>query len=97
MIASFSSIDFPPAGRTPRACADAAEALAMAIGETDARIEALNKAVATADDKTAPSSRRCPTTRSRLPGDKVFIVRDDKGFDPVTGAEVPVPAETPRT
>jgi len=28
------------------------EATAMAIGEADARIEALNKAIATADDKT---------------------------------------------
>ena len=30
-----------------------AEARAMAAGETDARIEALNKAVAAGDDKTA--------------------------------------------
>jgi hypothetical protein len=35
-------------------------------------------------------------TPSRWPVDKVFIVRDDKGSDPVTGAELPVP-KAPRT
>jgi hypothetical protein len=26
-------------------------------------------------------------------GDKVFVVKDDKAFDPVTGAETPLPAD----
>ncbi len=69
------------------------EARGIAIGETEARIEALNKAITTADDKTAAFLQALSEDAVKFAGDKVFVMRDDKGFDPVTGAELPVPAE----
>ncbi|MFO1244827.1 MAG: urea ABC transporter permease subunit UrtB [Ramlibacter sp.] len=69
----------------------AAEALAMAAGESDARIEALNKAAAVADERTAAFIQALSDDAVKVAGDKVFVVRDSKGSDPVTGAEVAVP------
>ncbi|RYF18398.1 MAG: urea ABC transporter permease subunit UrtB [Comamonadaceae bacterium] len=69
------------------------EARALATGESDARIEALNQAVAAADDKTAAFIQALADDAVKVAGDKVFVVRDDKGFDPVTGAESAVPAD----
>ncbi|ROZ76203.1 urea ABC transporter permease subunit UrtB [Ramlibacter sp. WS9] len=70
-----------------------AEARAMAAGETDARIEALNKAVAAGDDKTAAFIQALIDDGVKVAGEKVFLVKDGKGFDPVTGAEQPLPAD----
>ena len=70
-----------------------AQALAIATGETDARIEALNKAVADADDKTAAFIQALADDAVKVAGDKVLLVKDGKGFDPVTGAPSPLPAD----
>src|SRR5690349_20976547 len=67
------------------------EALAIAAGESDARIEALGKALATADDKTAAFLQALSDDGVKVAGGKVFVVKDDKAFDPVTGAETPLP------
>ena len=67
------------------------EARAIAVGETDARIAALNKAVADADDRTAAFIQALADESVKTAGDKVFIVKDGQGFDPVTGASTPVP------
>jgi urea transport system permease protein len=67
------------------------EPKAIASGEADARIEALNKAVAHADEKTALFLQALSDDAVKVAGDKVFVVRDGKGFDPVTGLEMPVP------
>lgn len=67
------------------------ESKAIAIGETDARIEALNQAMTNADDKTAQFLQALSDDAVKIAGDKAFIVKDGKGFDPVNGAEVPVP------
>ena len=69
------------------------EARGIAIGETEARIEALNKAITTADDKTAAFLQALSEDAVKFAGDKVFVMRDDKGFDPVTGAPLDVPAD----
>lgn len=69
----------------------AAEAQAMASGETDARIEALGKAAAAADDKTAAFIQAMADDAVKLAGGKAFIVKDDKAVDPVTGAESALP------
>ncbi|MBK8071637.1 MAG: urea ABC transporter permease subunit UrtB [Ramlibacter sp.] len=69
----------------------AAEALGMAAGESDARIEALNKAAAAADDRTAAFIQAMSDDAVKVAGGKAIIVRDGKGSDPVTGAELPVP------
>ncbi|MBA3771793.1 MAG: urea ABC transporter permease subunit UrtB [Ramlibacter sp.] len=71
----------------------AAEARAIATGEADARIEALNKAVATADDKTAAFIRALADEAVKVAGDKVLVVKDGKAFDPVSGTEMPLPAD----
>ncbi len=67
------------------------EAKAIASGEADARIEALNKAVATADDKTAAFLQALSDDAVKVAGDTVLVIKDGKGYDPVSGAEVPVP------
>jgi urea transport system permease protein len=69
-----------------------AEAQGIAIGETEARIAALNKAIATADDKTAAFLQALADDAVKFAGDKVLVVRDGKGSDPVTGAPLEVPA-----
>ena len=70
----------------------AKDAVGIALGETDARIEALGQAVAAADDKTAAFLKALSEDAVKTAEGKVFILRDGKGFDPVSGAEVPVPA-----
>jgi urea transport system permease protein len=69
------------------------EAKAVALGESDTRIEALNKAVATADDKTAVFLQALADDAVKVSAGKPVIVRDGKGIDPVTGATVDVPAD----
>jgi urea transport system permease protein len=70
-----------------------AQARAMAAGETDVRIEALTQAVAAADDRTAAFIQALVDDAVKVAGDQVFIVKDDKAFDPVTGTESPLPAD----
>ena len=67
------------------------EAKSIAIGEPEARIEALNQALASADDKTQAYLKAMLEDAVKATEDKVFVVRDGKGFDPVTGAELAVP------
>jgi urea transport system permease protein len=66
------------------------EAKAIASGESDARIEALNKAMATADDKTAAFLQALSDDAVKVAGDKVLVVKDGKAIDPVSGAQVPL-------
>jgi urea transport system permease protein len=75
----------------PALALTAQEAQGIAVGESDARIEALNKALATADDKTAAFIQALSDDAVKFAGDKVFIVRDGKALDPVTGQEAPLP------
>jgi len=69
----------------------AAEATAIATGETDARIEALAKAVAAGDERTAAFIQALADDAVKVAGEKVFIVRDGKASDPVTGQAATVP------
>jgi urea transport system permease protein len=69
----------------------APEALAMAAGESDARIEAINKAAAAADERTVAFIQALADDAVKVAAGKVFIVRDGKGLDPVTGADAQVP------
>ncbi len=63
----------------------------MAVGEADARIEALNKAVATADEKTAAFIQALSDDAVKLVGAQVLVAKEGKGFNPITGAETPLP------
>ena len=69
------------------------EAKAIATGEGDTRVEALNKALANGDDKTAAFVQALADEAVKVAGEKVIIVRDGKGQDPVTGAAVAVPED----
>ncbi|WP_026434652.1 urea ABC transporter permease subunit UrtB [Acidovorax sp. JHL-9] len=71
----------------------AEQALAMAAGETDDRVAAVQQAVAEPSERTAAFLRALADDAVKVAGGKALIVRDDKGIDPVTGAEVPVPAD----
>ena len=67
------------------------EARAIASGDTEARIAALDKAVLTADEKTAAFIQAMADDAVKYNEDKVFVIKNDKGYDPVTGAELKVP------
>jgi urea transport system permease protein len=69
------------------------EARAMAAGDSDARIEALNKAVAAGDDKTAAFIQALADDAVKVAGDKAIVVKAGKAFDPVTGAPMALPAD----
>ncbi|WP_341912932.1 urea ABC transporter permease subunit UrtB [Polaromonas sp. YR568] len=69
------------------------EVKGMALGETEARAEALNKAAANPDDKTAAFIQALADDAVKTAGDQVFVMKDDKGYDPITGAELTVPAD----
>ena len=71
----------------------ASEASAISVGETDARLEALAKAVATADDRTAAFIQALADDAVKVSGGRIFIVRDGKGVDPLTGQGTTVPAD----
>ena len=66
-------------------------ARAMASGDTDERIAALQQAIATPDDATLAFIRAMGEDAVKITGDKAIVMKDDKGYDPVSGAEVPVP------
>ena len=65
----------------------------MVFGETEARVEALNKAAANADEKTAAFIQALSDDAVKTSGDQVFVVKDDKAFDPLTGAAQPLPPD----
>jgi urea transport system permease protein len=67
------------------------EAKAIASGDSEDRITALNKAVITADDKTAAFIQAMADDAVKYTEDKVFVIKDDKAYDPVTGAELKLP------
>ena len=65
----------------------------MVFGDPEARALALNKAAANADEKTSAFIQALSDVAVKTSGDKVFVVKDDKAFDPLTGAVQPVPAD----
>ncbi|ADX47284.1 urea ABC transporter, permease protein UrtB [Paracidovorax avenae ATCC 19860] len=69
--------------------ADAARA--MAAGDTDERIAALQQAVATPDEATVAFIRAMADDAVKIAGGRAIVVKDGKGADPVTGAPVSVP------
>ena len=69
----------------------------MAVGETDARIEALNKAVAAADDKTAAFIQALADDAVKVAGDQVLVVKDGKGIRSGHRRRKPRCRPTPRT
>jgi urea transport system permease protein len=69
------------------------QAKAMAIGETEARVQALIKAAADPDEKTADFIQALADDAVKTAGGQVFVVKGDKVSDPVTGAALALPAD----
>ena len=70
----------------------AEQAAAIAAGETDARVEALRRAVAEADPVLAPFVRALADDAVKLAAGRAFVLREGRAFDAVTGAEATLPA-----
>jgi urea transport system permease protein len=78
------------------ACAHALtadQAAAMATGESESRIAALNQAVAAADGRTAAFIQALADDAVKTAAGKAYIVRDGKATDPVTGADAALPVD----
>jgi urea transport system permease protein len=69
----------------------AEEARALVAGETEDRIAALNKVLAGADDKTVALIQAMSDDAVKFTDTAIFVMKDEKGRDPVSGAEVAVP------
>ena len=69
------------------------QAKAIAIGETEARVQALVKAAADPDEKTADFIQALADDAVKTAGGQVFVVKGDKVSDPVTGAALALPAD----
>jgi urea transport system permease protein len=69
----------------------AEEVKGITLGETDSRIETLNKAMLTADDKTAAFLQALSDDAVKVAGDKILVLKGDKAVDAVTEAEVTLP------
>ncbi|MGA0610235.1 urea ABC transporter permease subunit UrtB [Caldimonas sp. KR1-144] len=68
-----------------------ADAKAMAVGDNDARIAALNAAAATGDASLARFLQALLDDEVKVAGDKVYIVRDGKAVDAASAAAVALP------
>jgi urea transport system permease protein len=75
----------------PAQALTSAQALALAKGDTESRIKALNALVAEPDAKTMALIQALSDDAVKVTDTAVIVMKDGKGFDPVTGAEVPVP------
>ena len=64
----------------------------MVTGETDQRIESLQKALVQADAKTAVFLQALADDAVVMAGEQVLIVKDGQAIDPLTGQAVAMPA-----
>ncbi|MEY4139433.1 MAG: hypothetical protein RLZZ371_1615 [Pseudomonadota bacterium] len=69
------------------------EANAISAGDTDARIEALGKALSHADASTAVFLQAMADDAVKLVAGKAIMVKENKGIDPASGAELTLPAD----
>ena len=67
------------------------QALELVAGEAETRITALNAVLAGADEKTVGLIQAIVDDAVKFTDTAVYVMKDGKGFDPVTGAEVAVP------
>ena len=70
---------------------NAAQARSLAVGEVEQRVAALNALLANADDKTVALLQAISDDAVKFTDSALFVMKDGKGFDPVTGAEAKVP------
>lgn len=69
------------------------EARVLAVGDSDARIAAIGRAVAAADERTAAFLQALADDEVKVAGERVFVLRGEQALDPVTGAEVALPED----
>jgi len=82
----LAAVALPARALTP------AQAAAIASGDNDSRIAALNAAVAAGDPRAAVLAQALLEGAVKVHGEQVFIVgADGKGVDAATGAPTPVP------
>ncbi len=75
----------------PAAALTAQQARALVAGEAEPRIAALNAVLQGADEKTVALIQAISDDAVKFTDSAVFVMKDDKGHDPVSGAEVAVP------
>ena len=68
-----------------------ADALALVDGDTDVRIDTLNKLAAEPDEKASALIKAMSEEAVRVQGERVFIVVDEAAVDAVTGEKLPLP------
>ena len=61
------------------------EARGIAVGDSDARVEALAQVVSQGDEKTAAYLQALADDVVKIANGQVLVVRDGQGQDPVTG------------
>ena len=69
------------------------EALGIAAGDNDARVEALAKAVAQGDEKTAAYLQALADDAVKIAGGRVLVLQGSQAMDPVTGEKFDLPAD----
>ena len=69
------------------------QARAMAIGDSEARVQALNQAVLTADDRTRAYINALADDSVKANDKDVFVMQGDQATDPVTGAKLKLPED----
>jgi urea transport system permease protein len=82
---------------SPARAMSLAEMKGLVEGETDQRIETLNKVVAQGDENTLVFLQALADDAVKVAGDKIWIVRDSfgagKALDPLTGQKQDLPAD----
>jgi urea transport system permease protein len=82
---------------SPAKAMSLAEMKGLVEGETDQRIETLNKVVAQGDENTLVFLQALADDAVKVAGDKIWIVRDSfgtgKALDPLTGQKQDLPAD----
>jgi urea transport system permease protein len=78
-------------GHTHALALTAEQARALTLGDTDARVSALQKALASPDAQTAAFLQAMADDAVKVNGTQVLIVRDGKAFDPVNGEATALP------
>ncbi|MBL0420820.1 urea ABC transporter permease subunit UrtB [Ramlibacter sp. AW1] len=69
------------------------QALAMAAGETDARIQAVQQAAGAADPQATQLLQALADDAVKVAGNRVFIVRGEQAVDAVSGQPADLPAD----
>jgi urea transport system permease protein len=72
-------------GNTQTLALTAEQARALTLGDTDARVNALQKALASPDTQTTAFLQAMADDAIKVNGTHVLVVRDGKAIDPVTG------------